>query len=295
MSNVFTEREADLVLTRGGLQLQFWHNPAQPGKEDQPRLYALKIENHSTETLSDIRIRYMITEVASPNYQARFCSATGDVLSDQVVIDSKDELAPGAHQYFTGKYWRRISNDGLTGPSSEVITYGFNVSFKRNCQEVKHCLSSCPTGYFFIVSKLNEYVADVRGSNTDACTPLISYPKNGSAGTDNQMWMFEPGPEGYLLIKSKLNGNVIDITGASTAPGAALISFPKNGGDGTDNQLWTLEPDGNGYFFISSKLNGNVMDIFSNSKEPGTALISYPRKSTGTSNQLWQLVPVGQG
>jgi len=47
------------------------------------------------------------------------------------------------------------------------------------------------------------------------------------------------------------------------------------------------------YYFITSKLNGNVLDIEGASTAARTPIISYPRKTSGTDNQLWELVPTG--
>lgn len=47
------------------------------------------------------------------------------------------------------------------------------------------------------------------------------------------------------------------------------------------------------YYFITSKLNGYVLDIEGANTAPSTPIISYPRKSSGTDNQLWELVPTG--
>jgi hypothetical protein len=104
-----------------------------------------------------------------------------------------------------------------------------------------------------------------------------------------------PGPNyvnTQLFIKSKLSGNVIDIVGASTQAGAPLNAWPQKQ-TGTDNQIWELVPDpaGSGYYFIKSKLNGNVIDIVGASTQAGAQLDAWPQKSTGTDNQLWELVP----
>jgi hypothetical protein len=47
------------------------------------------------------------------------------------------------------------------------------------------------------------------------------------------------------------------------------------------------------YYFITSKLNGNVLDVNGANTAPKTPIISYPKKTSGTDNQLWALVPTG--
>ena len=153
--------------------------------------------------------------------------------------------------------------------------------------------------YYSIKSKLNGNVIDILGASTVAGTALDSYPQN-SPVSDNQLWEFVPDPQGsgYYFIKSKLNGNVVDIEQASSnglQDGTPLDAYPqKTGGTvgQTDNQLWQFvkDPGGSDYCFIMSRLNGNVIDIQGNSTKPTTPLDSYPMKSSGTDNQLWQVV-----
>jgi hypothetical protein len=94
--------------------------------------------------------------------------------------------------------------------------------------------------YYFIKSKLNGNVIDIKGASTKAGSLLDAYPQK-SSGTDNQLWEFVPDPAGspYYFIKSKLNGNVIDIQGSSTKQGALLDAYPWKL-TGYDNQLWTV-------------------------------------------------------
>lgn len=100
----------------------------------------------------------------------------------------------------------------------------------------------------------------------------------------------------YFFITSKLNGYVLDIEGANTAPKAHIISYPRKS-SGTDNQLWERVPTGpkdsdggQNEYFIKSKLNGFVLDIEGNNPAPKTQIISYPQKSSGTDNQVWEIV-----
>jgi len=152
------------------------------------------------------------------------------------------------------------------------------------------------SNYYFIKSKLSGNVIDIEGASTAAGALLDAYPQK-SSGADNQLWEFVPDPQGsgYYFIKSKLNGNVIDIQGGTTAAGLVdgtpLDAFTQKT-SGTQNQLWQFvkDPAGSGYFFIMSQLNGNVIDIKGASTTAGTALDSFPMKSSGTDNQLWQVV-----
>ena len=288
MSNIFTERDADLVLSTGALQLQYWYNKPVPGKESAPCLYALKVVNVSGDTLRDIDITYRITEESSGQSRVRYCDAAGNILANQVQKEHADELAAGAHQFFQGKYYRLVLEGG-TGQEA-VITHGFDVSYEQGSTTVTRYLGAPPKGYFFLVSQLNQFVIDIEGKSTADGARLISYPRK-DAGTENQLWRFEAGQDGYFFIVSKLNNHVIDIANSSTAPVTPLISWPRNT-PVSSNQQWQLEPGPDGYYRIVSKLNGYVIDITGSNTEPVTPLISYPKNgAVGTSNQLWRLVP----
>jgi hypothetical protein len=96
------------------------------------------------------------------------------------------------------------------------------------------------SGYYFIASKLNGNVIDIKGASTAPGTLLDAYSQK-PAGTDNQLWCFVADPlgSGYCFIVSKLNSNAIDIQNASTAPGTALDAFPVKLTQ-YENQLWTV-------------------------------------------------------
>ena len=152
------------------------------------------------------------------------------------------------------------------------------------------------SNYYFIKSKLSGNVIDIEGASTANGALLDAFTQK-TTGTDNQLWEFVPDPagSGYYFIKSKLNGNVIDIQNGDTIPGqkdgTPLDAFNQKT-TGTENQLWQFvkDPAGSGYCFIMSQLNGNVIDIQNALTAPGTPLDSYPMKSSGTDNQLWEVV-----
>ena len=149
------------------------------------------------------------------------------------------------------------------------------------------------SNFYFIMSKQTGEVIDVQGAIPTPGTPLIAYTRKDT-GTDNQLWMLEPSSTpGYFFIKSKQTGEVIDVKDANPAPGTPLIAYPQKP-SGTDNQLWQLVPSSIvGYYFIRSKMQtGFVIDVKDANPTPGAPLIAYPQKSSGTDNQLWQLVTV---
>jgi hypothetical protein len=144
---------------------------------------------------------------------------------------------------------------------------------------------------YFIKSKLNGNVIDIVGASTSGGAKLDAYPQK-SSGTDNQLWEFvaDPAGSGYFAIKSKLDGTVIEVPGDLALPGVGLdVTSLVNYNAG---QLWQFydDPAGSGYFYIMSKLNGFVIDIEGASKSAGALLDLYPPKSSGTDNQLWQVV-----
>lgn len=150
--------------------------------------------------------------------------------------------------------------------------------------------------YYFITSKLNDNVLDIKGASTDPNTPIISYPQK-TTGTDNQLWELIPtgpkdsaGGQSQYYIKSKLNGYVLDIESSNTAPKAPIISYPINA-PASNNQIWQLiESDTEGYFYIVSLLNEYVLDIEGSDTSPEAPIISFPKNNPVSSNQLWALV-----
>ncbi|VAW59777.1 hypothetical protein MNBD_GAMMA11-525 [hydrothermal vent metagenome] len=126
-------------------------------------------------------------------------------------------------------------------PVTPVINYPINKPATSN-----QLWQRVPTGpkdpaggqsQYYIKSKLNGFVLDIKGRNTGKATPIISFPENSPAST-NQIWQIEESDiEGYFYITSLLNGYVIDVFGQKKTPGTAAISYPKNV-PVTDNQLW---------------------------------------------------------
>ncbi|HEX2569486.1 MAG TPA: RICIN domain-containing protein [Polyangia bacterium] len=144
---------------------------------------------------------------------------------------------------------------------------------------------------YFIRSRLNGFVLDVKGASRAPLTPIIAYPQK-QQGSENQQWELVPAGGPYYYIRSRLNGFVLDIQGASRAPQAPIIAYPQNR-PSTDNQLWELVPSGvPSVYFIRSKLNGFVLDIKGASRAPQAPIIAYPQKQQGAENQLWELVPL---
>jgi hypothetical protein len=148
--------------------------------------------------------------------------------------------------------------------------------------------------YFFLKSKRDGDVIDVKDEKTAARTPLIAYPQK-SQGTDNQLWGFivSDAPP-YFFITVKQTGQVIDIKEADQTAGAPLIAFPQKG-SGAYNQLWILVPSDETatYFFITSQLNRGVITIEGPRQATGTPLVARPRKPTDNDDQLWSVVPAG--
>ena len=152
--------------------------------------------------------------------------------------------------------------------------------------------------YFYIQSKLNNYVLDITGSNTQPVTPIISYPIN-SPVSDNQLCQRLPtgqknftGGQNQYYIQSKLNDFVLDITGSNTQPATQIISYPINS-PASNNQIWEIvESEFEGYFYIKSLLNGYVVDITGSNTAPKTKIISFPQNSPTSDNQLWKFTPL---
>jgi hypothetical protein len=150
--------------------------------------------------------------------------------------------------------------------------------------------------YYSIKSKLGGHVIDIKGASSS--TGALLDAATETSGADNQLWEFvlDPAGSGYFFIKSKLAGHVIDIQNGNTLAGLAdgipLDAAVQKNDVQNQNQLWQFveDPAGSGYCFIMSQVNGDVIDIKGASSAAGTALDAFPMKSSGTDNQLWQVV-----
>ncbi len=150
--------------------------------------------------------------------------------------------------------------------------------------------------YYFVQTQLNNNVMDVKGNNTGANTPVISYPQK-SSGTDNQLWLRVPtgaldpaSGQSLYYLKSKLNGDVLTVQDGSTAAGAAVVNAPLRT-PADNSQIWQfLDSDVDGYFNIVSQLNSYVLDVTGSNTAAGTPLINYPLNNPTSSNQRWTFI-----
>ena len=94
-----------------------------------------------------------------------------------------------------------------------------------------HLNYSYSESYYFIKSKLNGMVLDIRGADPFAGAFVQTWPANGN---NNQLWTITS--DGF--IKSKLNGMVLDIRGADPFAGATIQTWTQNN---NLNQQWILE------------------------------------------------------
>jgi protocatechuate 3,4-dioxygenase beta subunit len=127
--------------------------------------------------------------------------------------------------------------------------------------------------YYFIKSKLNGLVLDIKGGDPRPGAFVQTWTANGN---DNQLWTNTS--DGF--IKSKLNGLVLDIRGGDPFPGAFVQTWTANG---NNNQLWTITKEG----YIKSKLNGLVLDILGGNPLPGAHVQTWTQNNN--LNQQWIL------
>ena len=132
--------------------------------------------------------------------------------------------------------------------------------------------------YFWIRSRLNDFVLDVQGASTNPGTPITSSPRNDPP-SDNQLWYFE----GSSVI-SKLNGYIL--TGSNSGPLVQLSNSPQNNPP-TPNQQWSMDTDG----CLVSGFQSFVADITGSHQESGTPVISFAKNSPLSPNQQWYLDP----
>jgi len=140
--------------------------------------------------------------------------------------------------------------------------------------------------YYFIQSRLNGLVLDVRGFDYSPKGQIQTYPQKDTSSADNQLWYFVDEGNGQYTIHAKLNGLVID--GGNGEQGTQLITNPANG---DVNQMWSLQFDGNYAFISSASGSGLVFDIKANHSDPRALVQLYPKKDSGTNNQEWQFIP----
>lgn len=138
--------------------------------------------------------------------------------------------------------------------------------------------------YFWIRSRMNDFVLDVQGSNKQAGAPIISFPRNDPT-SDNQLWYFE---DGYVI--SRLNGDVLtgsdrEVISSDRNTWMQLTVSPKNNPP-TPNQQWSIDTDG----CLVSAFKSYVADIEFGG--PSAApVISYPKNSPLSPHQQWYLDP----
>ena len=109
--------------------------------------------------------------------------------------------------------------------------------------------------YFFIRSKLNGFVLDIRGANPLPDTIVSTYhPK--LTNNDNQLWRFTDDG----VIESKLNGFVLDIRGANTAPDTIVSTYHAKTTD-NKNQQWDLVYLNNNYDKANSILWKGTIEV----------------------------------
>ena len=84
-------------------------------------------------------------------------------------------------------------------------------------------LEDAGNGYFYIVSKLNSLVVDIKGaSSTQGAYLIMWHRKSPPENVANQKWKFEGD-----TIVSQLNGQVLEVRGASTSAGAYVVMSNK--------------------------------------------------------------------
>ena len=98
-------------------------------------------------------------------------------------------------------------------------------------------LEDAGNGFFYIVSKLNSLVLDIKGANASQRSYLILWHrKSPPENVANQKWKFEDN-----AIVSQLNGQVVEVKRASTSLGAYVVM--RNRKDPLpEHQHWSFVP-----------------------------------------------------
>lgn len=140
--------------------------------------------------------------------------------------------------------------------------------------------SNCDIHGYYIQSKMNNYVLDVKQNEKKGGTPIIAFPMKTGENEDpsNQLWVFEEDG----TIKSVASELVMDIRGG--IGGTDLIIWPKKTEGCAANQKWTWDPP-----YISCEAANKVLDIAGAKNEPRAKVIAYAKN--GGLNQQWEVVP----
>ena len=148
---------------------------------------------------------------------------------------------------------------------------------------------------YFIQSKLNRLVLDVKGVDYSPNTPIIMWTKkdNSTEDADNQLWYFVDAGNGQYVIHSRMNGLqlAMDVTGSGeTSAGTGLITYrPPHG---SSNQTWSLQFNGDEAFIASTLGNNLVIDIKGADSSRGAEVIVWTKKESDADNrnQQWQFI-----
>jgi hypothetical protein len=140
--------------------------------------------------------------------------------------------------------------------------------------------SSCVIRGYYIQSKMNGFVLDVKNNGKQGGTPIVAFPlKNGeNDDPSNQLWLFEEDGS----IKSVATGMVLDIYGGTG--GTNLVVWSKKNDENRANQQWQWDAP-----YIYCPGANKVIDIEGLKTEPLAKVIAHPKN--GGLNQQWRLVP----
>ncbi|KAG1365998.1 hypothetical protein G6F61_013406 [Rhizopus arrhizus] len=145
-------------------------------------------------------------------------------------------------------------------------------------------MSTIPSGPFFIVSKLNGRVLDVKDGSIENAAPIIVWSKK-SSDNENQLWFYRSG--NLVNINSE---KVLDVKDNKIEKNASIIQYDAKQVDESNlNQTWTFDPYGYIYTHSNPDL---VLDIKDAQDKDGAEVILYEKKQGAVAaNQLWQLIP----
>ena len=140
--------------------------------------------------------------------------------------------------------------------------------------------SNCAIRGYYIRSKMNNYVLDVKNNEKNGGTPVIAFPMKTGENEDpsNQLWVFEEDG----TIKSVASGLVMDIRGG--IGGTDLIVWQKKNEGNEANQKWTWDPP-----YICCEAANKVLEIEGAKNEPRAKVIAHAKN--GGLHQQWRLVP----
>ncbi|CAH1777261.1 unnamed protein product [Owenia fusiformis] len=156
------------------------------------------------------------------------------------------------------------SSSSSSGSGTEIDDYDDHRQREYNHKHSKK------KKYFFITSRMNGLVLDVKNNGCDPGARLIMWERKSDEQVDNQMWWAHRPTR---TIRSKLNGFCLDICDDRIV----LNPYEK----GRCEQIWLVRGEK-----IKNRNTSNCLDIVGANQDSGAEICSW--EHNGQENQQWE-------